>query len=320
VEIPNWGGSTVSYEVYNQSKTLIWPLFLCFISLSEQRNEVHIMIDIRQSEAFADFMERLRWQIDTINGSKVYLRKFPLVGYFAKIPRPLPPIPPNLSVYKRSHGIFKLKIAPNIEVNNRCYSITKSSLIHQGFRTESSPFNPTTTIQIDLTKPEKELFQNFSEAKRRGCRRAIKNGIFVEESCDYPAFIEIRKHQYAPMGFLFSGEMKQLRDAFAPKKSSLLLARSNSGKALSGIYLLFHDRIAYYWYASALSEGKKLFAPTLLVWEAIKTAKKRGCTILDFEGVYDERFPEASKSWKGFTKFKEGFGGKTIILSENFSI
>jgi lipid II:glycine glycyltransferase (peptidoglycan interpeptide bridge formation enzyme) len=56
-----------------------------------------------------------------------------------------------------------------------------------------------------------------------------------------------------------------------------------------------------------------------LVWEALKLAKKRGCRIFDFEGIYDERFPKAAASWKGFTKFKEGFGGEKIVYLENFT-
>lgn len=39
-------------------------------------------------------------------------------------------------------------------------------------------------------------------------------------------------------------------------------------------------------------------------------AKKRGCKIFDFEGIYDERFP--NKSWLGFTHFKKSFGGYEV--------
>lgn len=88
-------------------------------------------------------------------------------------------------------------------------------------------------------------------------------------------------------------------------------------RPIAGILLLFYDQIAYYWFASSLPLGKKLFAPTLLVWEALKLSKKRGCQVFDFEGIYDERFPKASSSWRGFTKFKEGFGGKKIVYIEN---
>ncbi len=44
--------------------------------------------------------------------------------------------------------------------------------------------------------------------------------------------------------------------------------------------------------------------------DAILLAKKSGCKVFDFDGIYDERFP--IKTWLGFTKFKKGFGGKEI--------
>jgi lipid II:glycine glycyltransferase (peptidoglycan interpeptide bridge formation enzyme) len=64
-------------------------------------------------------------------------------------------------------------------------------------------------------------------------------------------------------------------------------------------------------YACSTKQANKLSAPSLLVWEGVKLAKKKGCKVFDFEGIYDERY-KATKSWKGFTRFKMGFGGKVI--------
>ena len=72
-------------------------------------------------------------------------------------------------------------------------------------------------------------------------------------------------------------------------------------------------------YAASSDSGNKNFAPTLLVWEAILLAKKLKLKAFDFEGIYDERFPKAAESWKGFTKFKEGFGGEKVVFMENFT-
>jgi len=41
-----------------------------------------------------------------------------------------------------------------------------------------------------------------------------------------------------------------------------------------------------------------------------KLAKKMGCKIFDFEGIYDDRFP--LKSWLGFSRFKKSFGGLEV--------
>jgi peptidoglycan pentaglycine glycine transferase (the first glycine) len=56
--------------------------------------------------------------------------------------------------------------------------------------------------------------------------------------------------------------------------------------------------------------------PYFIVWEAMKEAKKRGCKIWDFEGIYDARWP--NKSWLGFSHFKKSFGGEEIEFPGSF--
>lgn len=278
------------------------------------------MKDIRQSPQFARFMEDLGWVSDKIAGSYIYLRKFPITGYFAKIPRPdCLPSKKDFEEIRRKYRIFKMNIAPFITTDDKKYRQYKISLMKSGFSINTSPFNPTTTFLIDLTVNEDSLFNGFTEAKRRAVRRALKNEVAVKESDDINSFIKIRQKQYFPAGFLLKDEMQKIWKNFLPQNGSLLLAYDKDKTPVAGILLLYYDRVAYYWYASALKRGKKLFAPTLLVWEALKLAKKRGCKIFDFEGIYDERFPKASQSWVGFTKFKEGFGGKKVVYTENFT-
>lgn len=277
------------------------------------------MKDIRQSQVFAGYMCNLGWEIIKIDKFIIYLRHFPIIGFFAKIPRPNLPINLNkILEFKKSRKIFRLKISPFIDDSDKNYQRYRKQFLQQGFKIENFPFNPTTNYLIDLTHTDEKIFNNFTEAKRRAVRRAIKNGIYIKETPDLKSFIEIRKKQYSFVGFLVKSEMIKLWKNLHPKNASLLLAYTNDNHPVAGILLLFYDHVAYYWFASALAIGKKLFAPTLLVWEAIKLAKSKGCKLFDFEGIYDERFPKASKSWKGFTKFKEGFGGKKATYLENF--
>lgn len=277
------------------------------------------MKDIRQSPQFARFMHDIGWQVEKIADNFVYLRRFPFLGYFAKIPRIKPPFPfTEIAHLIGTKKVFRLKIAPLVIINNRRYQPYPKQFIKKGYKIENSPFNPTTDIHINLTQTEEEIFNSFSSAKRRAVRRAVKNGITVKETGDIESFVQIRKKQYFPVGFLVTSEMKALWKNFYPKNASLLLAYTTTKTPIAGILLLLYDNIAYYWFASALPIGKKLFAPTLLVWEALKLSKKRGYKIFSFEGIYDERFPKAAASWKGFTKFKEGFGGKKVIYLENF--
>jgi lipid II:glycine glycyltransferase (peptidoglycan interpeptide bridge formation enzyme) len=277
------------------------------------------MKDIRQSQQFACFMRSLGWKSEKYKDEYIYLRKFPLFGHFAKMPRTkyANEISQILSFIK-AKKVFKFKFAPFVDLDDINSNKYISLLLDSKLRIENEPFNPTTTIVFDLSKSFDELFDNFSEAKRRAVRRALKNNISIKITDDYNSFINIREKQYSPLGFMMTFEMKSLWESFYPKNARLLLAYDKN-QPVAGILLLFYDNISYYWYASALNKGKKLFAPTLLVYEALKLSQRLGCRIFDFEGVYDERFPKIGKSWKGFTKFKEGFGGEKKILIENFT-
>ncbi|OGG17026.1 hypothetical protein A3D77_03820 [Candidatus Gottesmanbacteria bacterium RIFCSPHIGHO2_02_FULL_39_11] len=288
--------------------------------------------DIRHSPEFQNFMKDLGWETGKIDGQLIYLRKFPILGYFAKMPRPdRVPSFSKIKSYCKKKKIFQLKISPNMTTDNVNYSGVKKQLLTSGFKIDKFPFNPTTTIYFDLKQSEENLFNSFSSAKRRGIRRASKNGIVIEESDDFKSFEWMRWRQFGWTGFMISHEMKHLFRYFYPNYGTLLLAyqkkspvdsdvpRTDSEKPVAGVFVIWYKHLAVYWYASAWKIGKRLQAPSLLIWESLKLAKRKGCTVFDCDGIADSRFPEASKPWLGFTKFKEGFNGKVVEFSENFS-
>lgn len=277
--------------------------------------------DVRQSQQYAQFMTDIGWQVKKIDSTFIYLKKFPLLGNYAKIPRSDPPLPcDKIKQLIKNRGVFRLKIAPNKLIHSKNYLKDKNILLTSGFKIDKDPFIPTTTIWIDLTCNEQKLFASFSEAKRRAVRRASKLGVKVKQSNKIDLFINLRQRQYFPFGLFFSKETKKLWQNFYPENASLLLAFSKKDRLLAGVLLLYYKDIAYYWLASSLTLGKKLYAPTLLVWEAICLSKKKGAVIFDFEGIYDKRFPKANKSWQGFTKFKQGFGGRVVNYMENLEM
>ena len=179
-------------------------------------------------------------------------------------------------------------------------------------RKNTEYFLPTKTIRINLTHGTQHIFDNFSEAKRRAVRRAQKNNIHVAESTDIRTFIGMKNKAAGFLGSVTTFGIDKLWPLCMPKNAAILLAKNGNGEIIGGILLLFWETIAYYWIAGASREGKSLCAPTLLVWEALKLAKTRKCRQLDFVGVWDERLPTKNEKWKGFTKFKEGFGGTSL--------
>jgi hypothetical protein len=280
------------------------------------------MTDIRQTLQYANYLKLLGWEIIKIKQGQIFIKKFSLIGSIIKVQRITPPIPfEEIEKIAKEYRAFQILI--DQELPQKSLAPSKPQAKSRGevgppptpppnFKINKASYFPSKTIWIDLERSEKEIFSSFSEAKRRAVRRAEKNGVTIKEVTSPKEFLWLKKYSLWEKMILpiaTGQEVNTLYKSFFPKNANILIAFYQE-KPIAGIFLLHTGEVSYYWLAAATNNGKKLFAPTLLTWEAFKLAKKIGCQIFDFEGVYDERYP--IKSWLGFTKFKEGFGGKEI--------
>lgn len=271
--------------------------------------------NIRQTELYADFMRRINWRAEKVDGVYAYIKKIPLIPAVIKIQRP-PKLPPEqkLRQLMQKYKTKSIFVEPSPHFPQYDFKYLNSKLMND-------PYIHTKTISIDLKATKDTIFNRFTEAKRRAVRRAQKLGVTVEINDEVEQFIILKnKTTGFFLGFLTTREVtRPLWHTFAPQHAKVVLGKLN-GQVVAGILLLYFNKTAYYWMAAATKKGKKHFAPTFLVWEAIKYAKQQGCTLFDFEGVYDERFPKRARDWRGFSKFKEGFGGTSIYYPQPFKL
>lgn len=266
-------------------------------------------MEIQQSAQYIRYVAQLGWKSETIDGAIIIYKHFPFLGGLAKLQRPTKlPRPAKVIQFIHDHKIKTFAPEPDRSVSQTAFTAWLKQ-IKNHVTINTNPYIQTKTIRVNIASSEDEIFKRFSEAKRRAVRRAIKNNVIIKESKDIKDLIRIKNKSGGPFGFITTYGIDKLWPLFAPKHAAIVLAYSAS-EIVGGILLLFLDSVAYYWIAGATRKGKKLFAPTILVWEALKLSKKRGCPEFDFVGVIDERLPGKFTDWKGFTKFKEGFGGK----------
>ncbi len=90
----------------------------------------------------------------------------------------------------------------------------------------------------------------------------------------------------------------------------LFVAEYEKDIIAASIIFKFKEGIYYAYGASAL-EHKEVMAPTVLLWEVAKWGKNQGCKFLDLWGA---------EEGKGFSRFKEQFGGKTIELIGSYDL
>ncbi|MBI4065140.1 peptidoglycan bridge formation glycyltransferase FemA/FemB family protein [Candidatus Gottesmanbacteria bacterium] len=298
-------------------------------------------MEIQQSPFYKKYIIKLGWNVVHHQGFIIFIKQFPLYGGLAKIQRITTLLNPDkLIPLLKKFRVRRIIVEPDANVLQRDFDQWVTQL-SQSFTITTTPYLPTKTIRIDLKPSEDDIFHNFSEAKRRAVRRATRHHVLIKESSDIRVLITIKNKSSGFLGFITTYGIDKLWPIFAPDHAAILLAYQgkvianpdveegrgnpqtvqrllrrftprNDNKTVGGVLLIFWDSVAYYWIAGATREGKKLFSPTLLVWEALKLSKKRGMKQFDFVGVWDERSPKQFHEWKGFTKFKEGFGGKAL--------
>ena len=266
-------------------------------------------MELQQSPLYSKYIQILGWKIIRMGNVRMFYKHIPLVGGLLKIQRPRHfPKPSLLIPIIKTYRVRTVAIEPHPKENLTAYKRWCKELSTH-CKVVRSSYQPTKTLFIDVTSPEDEIFSRFTDAKQRAVRKAIKNGVTVEESGDIQNFIKIKNKSGGPFGFITTFGMDRFLPIMAPDHATILLAYTDTHKLVGGILLVFWEKTAYYWIAGATKQGKKLFVPTILVWEALKAAKRRGAKQFDFVGVWDERKPNEHHDWLGFTKFKEGFGG-----------
>lgn len=268
-------------------------------------------MELQQSPLYAKYIQALGWSVFSLDGARMFYKQIPLMGGLLKIQRPkkLPSAIKLIQIIKKKN-IRTVAIDPDVRQNLTKYKHW-CKRVGTYARVSRSEYMPTKTILVDLTPTEEQIFHRFSEAKRRAVRRAQKNGIITRQSQNIQDLIRIKNKSGGLFGFITTFGIDKFWDIMAPTRVTTVLAYTKRERLVGGVLLMFWGDTAFYWIAGAVPEGKKLFAPTLLVWKALRIAKKKGARKFDFVGVWDERMPTKHLDWKGFTRFKEGFGGST---------
>ncbi len=254
------------------------------------------MVDIRQTPQYANYLSKIGWRVERINEINYFIKNFPIIGSVIKIQRPEEIKIRKIRELARKYRAFQIIVEPKTELDAKY-------LTSIGFSLSKSPYLPTKTLQLDLTKPKNLLLKDME----KDARDAIKKSEIVVNSCkNLKEFRNAWKNavgwrRYVPP----ISHLVALKTSF--KKNCLFLMEENKN---SGAIFLVGDKIGYYWQAFTNLEGRRNLSQYKIVWEGILWAKKKGAKIFDFEGIYDERFP--NKSWLGFTHFKKSFGGYEV--------
>lgn len=270
--------------------------------------------DIRQSDEWGKYLESIGWVTrKTSSGILIAIRPSP-IGNFVKIQHPKKFGKDDLAEIEkicRKEKCVYIKIEPD-------YTQDLSVFEGEGYRPSYSPNCVSSTIFIDLTKSEEELWESISHSARYSINRAIREGYKVvsvtnptyeqlRETYDVVAATSKLKNFYLPPYKEYSVRVKLFGD-----RSHICKVVDSENKLQSSKFCLGHKNMVLFASGGSTEEARKNKSGYLLMWEAIKFLKNEGYEVFDLEGKDDKRFPFQTRNWGGFSHFKEKFGGTPI--------
>lgn len=269
-----------------------------------------LQFDLRQSKNYSDYLKTLGWESDHFENIFISIKKI-LFWKIIKIQRPkiINNVAELFEYLKKNYRFASVYIEP---MNQKQYSDLKK----EGWSNYNSPFLPSKTICLDLKKTEDGLLSEMHYKTRYNIIHNTKlNGqnskIKIIKTKDIEKFAEFWQKCAKKRGMFLSQkkEIIALHESLG-KNSVIHAALDHNSDWLAALMRVSSGITSYYMYAASSDEGKACYAPTLLAWDAMISAKREGRKLFDFEGIYDERFP--LESWRGFSRFKIGFGGQEV--------
>ncbi|WP_029906853.1 GNAT family N-acetyltransferase [Prevotella sp. 10(H)] len=167
----------------------------------------------------------------------------------------------------------------------------------------------TRNISSTILLPDKTA---YSEQRRRGLKKAQKNGLVINKSCDFFCFWEIlssnlkEKYNTKPVHTL--KEINYLKEKF-PDNIHLFTVTDADNNCLSGCVVFETDKVIHVQYVAATEEGKNLGAVDLVIDHIINSAS--GDKLYFDYGTSTE-----NNGWhlnESLIHQKEGFGARATV-------
>lgn len=282
------------------------------------RPKQQILPDIRQTVNYAHYLKSQGWIVERINNINYFIKKIPLLGSVLKLQRPGEIDFETIKKLENRYKVFQTIIEPDLSPSVRTVKPNHDLIIRHDYKLSKNPFLPSKTIHLNLTQSVKDIYRNFSKDCKYSLRKG--EGLVIKE---YSTPSEIKKfHEAWKKSVNFKRyvpsleSLIELKKSFPQSKSLFLASHNKVGSIIGGAIFTIssHDvsnYIIYYWQGFTNMEGRTSLSQYSLLYHGILWGKSVGCKVFDFEGIYDERFP--NKSWLGFTHFKKSFGGTEVL-------
>ncbi|MFQ5410016.1 MAG: lipid II:glycine glycyltransferase FemX [Anaerolineales bacterium] len=190
----------------------------------------------------------------------------------------------------------------------------RTRLVADGWRFSSEQIQFRNTVLLDITASEESLLASFKQKTRYNIRLAGRRGVQVRKAVesDLPALLKLYAETSERDGFVIRSPeyYSRLWQSFMRANKAIALIAEVDGEPVGGVFIVFEGRRAAYLTGMSSARHREKMANHLLQWEAIRTARARGCTEYDLWGAPDV-FDESDSMW-GVWRFKSGFRGTVV--------
>ena len=268
-----------------------------------------------QSPAWGDFRKAMGIEVVRLSDWQLTFHTIPhtfwTVGYFPKGPKPTQKMIDELKKLGKQKRAIYIQIEPN--------TTEKVNL-----KPSHHPLFTKYTFILDLTKSEDELLARMHPKTRYNIKVAQKHNVLIKDDTSPEAFREylrLTQETTSRQGFFAHNKTyhetmwKIMREAGIAH----LFTASYEGEVLSAWIVFVWGNTVYYPYGSSSRNHREVMAPTLLLWEIAKWAKKKGLKYFDLWGAMGPE-PDIHDPWYGFHRFKQGFTPRLVEFSGSFDL
>lgn len=286
----------------------------------------HPQSHILQTAAWGELKASFGWEVVRLregdSGVQVLFRPLPLGRALAYVPKGpvgawLPSLLPALDRACRGRRAIALKVEPDGDPSPEAVHLLES----HGFRPGRQTVQPPRTIIIDLTAPEEELLARMHQKTRYNIGLAARKGVTVRPWDDPASFAALMQATAARnrFGSHLPEYYRRAYDLFHSSGLCELLVAEAEGVPLAALMVFARGERAWYFYGASSDRERQRMPAYLLQWEAMRWARRKGCTQYDLWGVPDAdpelleaEFPQRSDGLWGVYRFKRGFGGRLV--------
>jgi len=281
-----------------------------------------------QTWEWGEFREKTGVKVVRTDGMQVAIHPIPHtpwnVGYYPKGGKIGEKMAKVLKQVAQENKCIFIRVEPKVEIQE--LGNRKQELIRLGFVPGRALFTKYNFV-LDVTPSEEILLAQMKQKTRYNIRIAQKAGVTVgidNSKAAFDRYLELTAETTKRQGFYahseeyhrkmweILGQNSKIKNQNQNEKlQAYLVTAKYQGEIITTWVLFKFKDTLYYPYGASTREHREVMANNLVMWEAIRLAKKWKLKYLDMWGALGIE-PDKNDPWYGFHNFKAGYGARHV--------